>query len=197
MAQAFLEAEEQEWDGKWQQAVSWIEEAQWKFVSQLDSEHLHKRISWLCCLPFCCSFSQVYMGTNFRPTIMVGICAGRIQAQQGTLFYVAVTLGGRIVSLELCRPAGPCGERWRSPANSAQGTSFLWPVSFPPVSWLCPCFLHPSPLSAFHLSLIFLHRCQDTNVLLSLCLWNKLGSLEAAIKDLGHVWYQGKDLQDN
>lgn len=141
------------------QIVSWIEEAHWESHSHWDYEHLYGRISWPCCLPFCCSLSQASISANFRQTIGVsGICAGWIHAQQGTLSYVCLTLGCGIVSLQNSIPDGPCSERCRGPANSAWGTSFLWLVSFSYFSWLCPFFLHPSPLSALHLSLLFLHR---------------------------------------
>lgn len=146
LAQAYLETEEWELDDKQQQALSWIEEPQREFLFQLYAEHLHKRTSWLFCLPFCCSPSLVYIGTNFRQTLV------SLESVLLESFYVALTLGSRIVSSQHSIPDGPCSERCEGSASSAQ--SMLLPHFF----WLCPFSLYPSTLSAFHLFFIFLHR---------------------------------------
>lgn len=102
-------------------------------------EHLHERMTWLCYFPSGRSLSQAYIGTNFRQIVGVpGICAGWVQAQQGALLHVALTLGCGIVSPPNSIPDGPCGERCGGPASSAHGTLFLWLVSCPLSAWLCP-----------------------------------------------------------
>lgn len=96
----------------------------------------------------------LYRHTLWANHPVAGICTAWIQAQQGTVVYVALTLRqGCITSLSI--PGGPCRGRCGGPANPAQGTLFLWPISFPHFTWLCPFSLHPSPLSAFYLSLTF------------------------------------------
>lgn len=42
---------------------------------QLYAKHLHKRTSWLCCLPFCCSLSQsIQAQTPARPPCPQHLC---------------------------------------------------------------------------------------------------------------------------
>lgn len=65
-------------------------------------------------------------------------------------------------------------------AQQAQPKALCFLTSFD----FCPFSLHPSTLSAFH----FFTDGQDTNVLLSLCLWNKLRSLEAAVPETLAAW---------
>lgn len=50
----------------------------------LYAKHLHKRTSWLCYLPFCCSLSQVYIGTSSRQTF-VSLASVLLES-----FYVAL-----------------------------------------------------------------------------------------------------------
>lgn len=175
LAQVYLEAEEQELDDKQQQALSLIEEPQREFLFQLYAEHLHKRTSWLCCLPFC-SLSRVCIGTNFRQTF-VSLASVLLES-----FYVALTLAVGLCYLSTPYQMVPVVKGVN--AQQVQPKACCYLTSFDFVLSLCILLL----CLIFICSSSFFTDGQDTNALLSLCLWNKLGSLEAAVPETLKAW---------